>query len=199
MFFLFGEPMGVADTMLGKDVSYYLFSFPIYRLLQHRLLIAFLILLAGLCILYVVKNRLRTRHALHFGSGAKWHLNILVLIVFGIEIWDFMLQRDALLYDTSHAPLFWGPGDVEMNVILPLIWGALALLAVVAVLLIVAIQFRKAYKPLAACIALLALVLGVRYTTFLPQMIQTYIVKPNEIERERSFIAKSIQSNAGCV
>jgi hypothetical protein len=194
LFYVFGPSMGVSDTFYGKDVSFYLFSFPIYTLIQRWLLIAFLILLIGLFVLYMVKNRLQTRHALHFGRGAKWHLSILVLIIFFIEIWDFMLQRYALLYDTSHEPLFYGPGYVQINVILPFIWGSLALLAAVAVTLIVVIQFRKGYKLFIVCVVLLAMALAVRYTTYLPQLIQNYIVKPNEVDKEKPYIAKNIQA-----
>ncbi len=194
LFYVFGPSMSVADTFYGKDVSFYLFSFPIYILIQRWLLIAFLILLIGLFVLYMVKNRLQTRHALHFGRGAKWHLSILVLIIFCIEIWDFMLQRYALLFDTSHEPLFYGPGYVQMNLILPFIWGSLALLAAVAITLIVIIQFRKGYKLFVAFVVLLALALTVRYTTYLPQLIQNYIVKPNEVDKEKPYIAKNIQA-----
>ena len=194
LFYVFGPSMGVSDTFYGKDVSFYLFSFPIYTLIQRWLLIAFLILLIGLFVLYMVKNRLQTRHALHFGRGAKWHLSILVLIIFFIEIWDFILQRYALLYDTSHEPLFYGPGYVQINVILPFIWGSLALLAAVAVTLIVVIQFRKGYKLFIVCVVLLAMALAVRYTTYLPKLIQNYIVKPNEIIKEKPYIAKNIQA-----
>jgi uncharacterized protein len=39
--------------------------------------------------------------------------------VFFIEVWDYMLQRYALLYTADHLPLFFGPGFVEMRIILP--------------------------------------------------------------------------------
>ena len=194
LFYVFGPSMGVLDRFYGKDVSFYLFSYPIYILIERWLLIAFLILLIGLFVLYMVKNRLQTRHALHFGRGAKWHLSFLVLIVFCIEMWDFMLQRYGLLYDTSHEPLFYGPGYVQMNVILPFIWGSLALLAAVAITLIVVIQFRKGYKLFVTFVVLLALALTGRYTTYLPQLIQNYIVKPNEVNKEKPFIAKNIRA-----
>ena len=194
LFYMFGAPSGVGDAFFDKDVSFYLFSYPIYKLLQRHLLIAFLILLIGLCLLYVVKNRLRTRHMFRFGRGAKWHLSILVLMVFCIEIWDFMLQRYALVYDASHAPLFYGPGYVQMNVILPFLWGVIALLGATAIMLIVVIQSRKGYKLFGACVVLLALALTARYTTFLPHLVQTYLVKPNEIDKEKRYISKSIRS-----
>ncbi|MGA7146027.1 MAG: UPF0182 family protein [Desulfobacterales bacterium] len=194
LFEVFGVPTGILDTYYRVDASYYIFKYPIYILIEERLLIAFLILLIGLFGLYMVKNVLRSHHALHFTRSAKWHLSILVLIVFSIEIWNFMLQRYGLLFDTSHEPLFYGPGYVQMNVILPFIWGAMVLLAAMAVTLIVAIQFRKGYKLLVAWSVLLAMVLTVRYTTYLPQLIQTYIVKPNEVNKEKPYIAKNVQA-----
>ena len=194
LFYVFGPSMGIADTLYGRDVSFYLFSFPIYTLLERRLLIAFLILLVGMFILYAVKNHLRTHRIFHFSRSAKWHLSILVLFVFGIEIWNFMLQRYAMVYDTSHEPLFYGPGYAQMNVVLPFIWGVMLLLAATAVALLVAIHFRKGYKTLGALVVLLALSLALRYTTFLPQLVQTYIVKPNEIDKERRYITKNIQA-----
>jgi len=194
LFYVFGPSMGVGDTIYGRDVSFYLFSFPIYTLLQRRLLIALLVLLIGLSLLYGVKNHLRAGNALHFGRGAKWHLSLLILGIFGVEIWDFMLQRYALVYDASHAPLFHGPGYVQMRVILPFIWGVLVMLAGTAVTLITAIQFRKGYKLLGACVVLLALALAGRYTAYLPQLVQTYMVKPNEIDKERPYISNNIQA-----
>jgi uncharacterized protein len=194
LFYVFGPSMGAADTVFGKDVSYYLFSFPIYILLQRRLLMALLILAIGLFVLYAVKNHFRVRHALHFGRGAKWHLSLLLLGLFLMEVWDFLLQRYALVFDTSHQPLFYGPGYVQMRVILPFIWSTLALLAVTAVVLIVVIHLRKGIKLLGVCVVLLALALAGRYTTYLPHMVQTYMVKPNEIDKEKRYISKNIQA-----
>jgi hypothetical protein len=39
LFFIFGRQMGTADPFLGKDVAFYLFSFPIYSLVQRRLML----------------------------------------------------------------------------------------------------------------------------------------------------------------
>jgi uncharacterized protein len=194
LFFVFGPSMGVRDAFFGRDVAFYLFSFPVYRLLQRRLLIAFVILVVGLLILYIVKNHFRNGHAFRFSRGATWHLSFLILAIFGIEIWDFMLQRFALVYDASHGPLFFGPGYVQMKVILPFIWATMVMLAGTALALVTAIQFRKGYFVLGGCALLLAGTLAVRYTTFLPRMVQTYMVKPNEIDKEQPYISQNIQA-----
>jgi uncharacterized membrane protein (UPF0182 family) len=194
LFYVFGDRMGVSDPFLGKDVAFYLFSFPIYTLIQSRLLLALAVLAVGLVILYLIKNRLLQQPLLAFSRGAKWHLSLLVCALFGIEIWDFMLQRYALVYDASHQAIFHGPGYVQMKVVLPLIWACMAFLAATAVALIVVLQLRKGYKTCAVFILAFLSVLGLRYTDFLPRQIQTYVVKPNEIDKESPYIAKHIQA-----
>jgi uncharacterized protein len=116
------------------------------------------------------------------------------LALFGIGIWGFMLQRYAMVYDTSHQALFYGPGYVQMRVVLPLIWACMATLAATAVALVVVIQSGKGYKTCAVLALLFMAVLALRYTDFLPQLVQTYVVKPNEIQKESPYIARHIES-----
>jgi len=194
LFFVFGSQAGIEDPFFAKDISYYLFSLPIYSLLQRRLFFALLVLLAGLLLMYVIKNRLLTQRLFRFSGLAKWHLSLLLLCIFGMEIWDLALQRHSLVYDPSHQPLFSGPGYVQMNLVVPLLWLGMGLLAATAVMLIVVIQFRKGIKLFVGLVVALAVVLAIRYTPFLPQFVQTYWVKPNEIEKESPFIRKSIQA-----
>ena len=194
LFFIFGQGAGVQEPFFGRDVSYYLFSFPIYSMLQRRVLFALLVLLAALFILYMIKNRLLVKRLFSFSGVAKWHLSILLLSVFAIEIWGLMLQRYGLVYDISHQPLFFGPGYVQMNIIVPLIWVSMALLAATGIMLIVVMQSRKGIKLFVGVLVGLAVALAARHTTFFPELVQTYWVKPNEIEKESAYIGKSIQT-----
>ncbi len=194
LLYVFGSHTGVSDPAYGKDISYFLFSFPIYTLLQRRLLIAFSILLLGLLFLYWLERRLLLQQDQTPPRGARWHLNILVLLVFSIEIWNFVLQRYDLLFNTEHEPLFFGPGYVEMNVILPLIWIVIGLLTATALSLVYFINTRKGLKIFAAATALLLLALGARYSPFLPDLVFKYWVRPNAISKERPYIENSIKS-----
>jgi uncharacterized membrane protein (UPF0182 family) len=47
LLFVFGPQAGISDSVYGNDISYYLFSFPIYTLLQRRIFISFAVLLIG--------------------------------------------------------------------------------------------------------------------------------------------------------
>jgi hypothetical protein len=194
LFYVFGRSSGMVDPFLGKDVSFYLFSFPVYTLIQHRLLLALIVLTVCVGLLYIAKNHLLKRPWFDFSRGAIWHLSLLVMALFAIEIWDFMLQRYALVYDTSHKALFYGPGYIQMKVILPLIWACMVTLAGAAVSLFVVIHMRKGYFSCIGLVVLFLVVLALRYTSFLPRMVQTYVVKPNEIEKESPYIRKHIQA-----
>lgn len=194
LLYLFGPGMGVQDPVYGKDVSYYLFAYPIYSLLQGRLLLAFLLLFLGLLLLYWMENRLLAQHNQRIPAGARWHLSLLILLVFLIEVWDYVLQRYALLYNSDHLPLFFGPGFVEMKVVLPLIWLSLLLLVATAFSLLLAIHKERFIKLFIPCGVLFALVLGLRYATFIPQTVEKYLVKPNEIDREKPYIANNIKA-----
>jgi uncharacterized protein len=194
LFFIFGSNMGVADPFLGRDVSFYLFSFPIYRLLQRRLLIALLVLTVSLLLLYMSKNRVQGRSLFNFRRGARWHLSLLVLALFGLGVWEFMLQRYDLVYGTTHQDLIFGPGYVEMKIVLPLIWACMVLLALTGVALLVMVQRGKLSKSGIAVSVLFGVALALRYTPALPQLIQTYVVLPNEIAKEGPYITDHIQA-----
>ena len=192
LFYIFGPAMGIKDPFFSTDISFYMFALPIYSLLQRPLLVAVSVMLVALLILYIIKNRILTKRLFDFSNIAKWHLSILLLVILGLEILDFMLQRYGLAYDAGHQPLFSGPGYIQMRVTLPLIWLSLLFIAVSAISLVVVLQFKKGHKVFIGSLICLALALTVRYTDFLPGFIQTYWVKPNEIIKESPYIQKNI-------
>ena len=194
LLYLFSPRANVTDPVYGKDIGYYLFAYPIYTLIQHRLLIAFGVLLAAITLLYLVERRILAREEKRLPAGAKAHISILVFLVFLIEIWDFVLQRYGLLYSRSHLPLFFGPGYVEMNITWVLIWICLILLAGAAISLIYLINTRKGVRIFAGFAVVFALALGARYSDFLLQTVEKYIVKPNESSKERPYIQNNIKS-----
>lgn len=194
MFYLFGSRMGVPDPFFGKDAAFYLFSFPIYTLVQQRLFFALLVLLAALFLLYMIKNKVLLNRLFAFSGVAKWHLSILLAVIFGMEIWDLMLQRYALVYDTAHQPLFSGPGYIQMKIILPMIWASMGLMAATGIALLWIIAFRKGYKVFIGLVIALAVSFGARYSDTVPHLVQTYLVKPNEIAKESPYIHKNVEA-----
>jgi len=194
LFYVFGRNSGIQDPVYGNDISFYFFSLPIFTLLVNRLLLAFLLLLVGLGILYWLERRLLTQKQERLPRGAKLHLNIVLLLVFFFAVSTLFLQRYMLLYDNSHQPLFFGPGFAEMRIILPLIWLAIGLLIITALMFVYFINTRRYPKILGVCLALFVAALGLRYSSFLPSIVEKYIVKPNEISFEKPYITQNVES-----
>jgi hypothetical protein len=191
LLFLFAPAAGVDDPVFGKDVSFYLFSYPIYLLIQKWVLIAGAILLVGVFGLYASEHGLPSARR-KLPPAARWHLSILMLLLLLIVMGHFGLQRFGLVYTGSHAPTFFGPGYVEMRVTLPLIWLSILFLGATAMALMIWIHTRKGLRVTAALVVVLGLVVALRYTAFLPNVVNEYIVKPNEAEKERPYIAMNI-------
>ena len=194
LLYVFAPGAGAADPVYGKDIAYYLFAYPIYTLIERRLLIAFGVLLAAAALLYLVEKRILAKEEKRLPAGARAHLSILFLLVFMIEIWDFVLQRYGLLFSKNRLPLFFGPGWVEMKITWGLIWICIILLAGTALSFIYFINSRRRLNVLEGFVLLLALALGARYWDFIGQSAEKYYVKPNESSSERPYIENNIKS-----
>jgi len=194
LFFLLGPDSGIQDTIFGRDVSYYLFSYPIYTLMQERLLIAFLVVLAGSAILYGLEYGTRASERKGFPKQSVWHLRILVGIVFLLGMWRYGLQWYGLVYTGHHEPLFFGPGYLEMKYELPLIWGQILLLAGTGIAVMIGFTRRKSFIAGGILAACFCLIMGLRNTDYVREEIYRYWVQPDRLEREKPFIDKDVRA-----
>ena len=166
LFFLFGRGSGIHDTIFGRDISYYLFSYPIYTLMQERLLIAFLVVLAGSAILYGLEYRTRAGEKKGFPRQALWHLGVLVAITFLLGMWRYGLEWYGLVYTSHHEPLFFGPGYLEIKYELPLIWAQIVLLAGTGIAVIVGFTRRRSLIAGGILAAFFCVIVGLRNTGY---------------------------------
>ena len=194
LFYFFGAYAGISDPVFGRDLSYYLFSLPIYSLIQQRLLISFLVLLLGLGLFYWVEYRYAPAAQKSMPRQIIWHLGVLAGLVVLIILWGTSLWLHSLVYTTVHEPLFYGPGYIEKRFIIPLTWAQMAFLAATAVCLGLAIKKRKGFLIAAGVLAgCFFIALGLRHMTSIQKQIEQYIVKPNQLELEKPFIAMNIK------
>ncbi|MDM8522712.1 UPF0182 family protein [Desulfococcaceae bacterium HSG8] len=191
---IFGGKAGTNDPAYGTDIGYYLFSFPLFSLIQKEILLAFSLLFLVLMLLYWFESRLLSKRNQSLSVGPRIHLTLLIFLIFFIQAWGYMLQRTALLYTDRKLPIFFGPGTVEMDFILPLIWGSFFLFIAAGLLLVILIHTRKGGKVFLILAVCFLITVGLRNTSFFPQMIEEFIVKPNEIVREKSYIENSIKA-----
>jgi uncharacterized protein len=196
LLYFFGSNSGVTETVYGNDVSFYMLSYPIYMLIQKELLITAILIFSMVGVLYWLEHIFVPDQNKEFPLGAKIHLTILISFVVTFVVWGFMLQRFTLLYTDSHEPVFYGPGFIEIRYKLPLIWlGIVTFLAtaLTAILFIFSEKHRIKAPFLISLIAFLC-VLGLPEVQFIPDLIQKFIVNPNPVKSNKSFMQHNIDA-----
>ncbi len=196
LLFFFGSNSGISDPVYNRDVSFYMLSYPIYMLIQQELLYTSIILFFLVGCLYWLEHIFVPNQNVEYPMGAKMHLTILLGFIVLFVVWGFLLDRYSLLYIDSHEPVFSGPGFVEMRYQLPLIWLSILfflLTAITAAIFIFSEKHRIKLPLIVSGVAFLA-VLGLQKIEFIPNLMTTFIVKPNPVKAEGIFMQYNIDA-----
>lgn len=194
LLFVFAPDAGVKDFLFQEDVSFYLFSFPIYQLIQKELLVASLILTGALTILYAIEHRISAGRIRHWPVGPKLHLSGMVILIALIIAWGFALERFQLLYTEEHEPQFFGPGLLETAYFLPLIWTSVLSLIGTTFAGLWFLHRRKGSWALVGLALIFGLSIGLRHVHALPEAFERFIVNPNPVRSEVDHMQANIDS-----
>ncbi|MGF1601395.1 MAG: UPF0182 family protein [Thermosynechococcaceae cyanobacterium] len=191
---LHGTRFNQADPIFGQDVAFYVFALPVLDLLRFWAVGILLFTLASVLLVYLLSgNSLSQGGFPGFSSRQQQHLYGLfagLMFVLALGLW---LDRFGLLYSTQSV--LFGAGYTDSVVSLPAItllgWGG----AAIALFLAGQTCFWTTSRPRYSLLALLAAYMGfvLLGAVLLPQVVQSFVVQPNELEREQPYIKRSIQ------
>ncbi len=192
--YVFGRDSGVSEPVYGNDVSFYLFSYPMYQLIQKELLTTAILLLIMVTAIYWLEHYFVPDQKKEFPRGAKIHLTILYGFVILFVVWGLLLDRFSLLYYSNHQPVFFGPGFVEVRYLLPLIWIGIATFICASIAGIVHFYSRDKKSLITSIVFLVVFFasLGMQKVKSIPDLINTFIVKPNPVTTEGVFMKNNI-------
>ena len=198
--FIHAVPFGQSDPILGHDISFYLFRLPFLKFLQGWFLWLVLFALGGAALLYLAAlsaERLTARFQvvdddlwwLHLSTAAERHLLILGAVALGLFAWGYQLNIPDLLYSSSGAA--YGAGYTDLHARLPVMQILTWIAALGALILLASLFVRVRWLPYAAVAAwlIIAFLGGSLY----PGLLQRFVVEPNELTRERAYIAHTIE------
>ncbi len=194
--FFFGSDAGVTEPVYGNDVSFYLFSYPVYMLIQQELVIVASLLFILVGCLYWLEHIFVPNQNQEFPLGAKIHLTILIAFVVLFVVWGFFLDRFSLLYVDSHEPVFFGPGFVEIRYQLPLIWLSIFTFIATAVTAVIFIfsEKHRVKTPFFISVVAFLVVLGLQKIQLIPDLMEKFIVKPSPVSTEKFFMQNNIDA-----
>jgi uncharacterized protein len=183
-------PLGEPDPLFGIDLGFYLFRLPFWWFVYYFTLLALIACLLGAAFMYLVEGGISvTQHGASVGRAARVHLMVLGGLFFVLFAYRARLGMYDLLY--SPSGLLYGAGYTDVNATLPVLRILLLLCLLVAAAFVWGAQRRTLRPPIFAIIALVAV--WVAGGGIYPEFVQRFIVAPNEIERERPYIARAIE------
>lgn len=182
---------GSRDPIFRREIGFYIFQLPLYDGIWQWL---FFLLLAGLgiaALTYFLKGTLRLdgNQKLLLADRAKVHFSVLLAaFAFLIAVY-FWLQRYHLLYSTQGA--VFGASYTDIHGRQMANWVMAFFSVGVAVLFLVSLRRNNWGLPLAGIgLWFVALIL---FSGIYPWFQQAFLVEPNELAKEKPYIAHSIQ------
>jgi uncharacterized membrane protein (UPF0182 family) len=189
--FLHGGSFGVTDPQFGRDLGFYAFDLPFYRLLLSYLFAAvFLAFLANLVTHYVFGGIRLAAGSGALTKAARIQLISLVGTLVLLKALAYWLDRYELLSNTRAGKPFTGAGYTDINAVLPAKLIMLAIAVIAAVAVFSALFLRDLRIPAIGVVLLLlsSLIIGAGW----PLIVEQFSVKPNAAQKESEFIARSI-------
>ncbi|MCW2697899.1 MAG: hypothetical protein JWR62_2984 [Modestobacter sp.] len=183
---------GRTDPQFGKDISFFVFDYPFYRLaLGFAFAIVILALIGSLLTHYVFGGLRLQTPGQKLSAAARVQLSVLLGLFVALKAVAYWLDRYGLSY-SDRGGFFTGASYTDVNALLP----AKNILVFVAVICAIAffanILVRNTLLPAAALVLLLlaSLVIGVAY----PAIVQQFVVRPSADQKEQEFTERAIGS-----
>jgi uncharacterized protein len=198
LLFFHASPFNRTEPLLAKDIGFYIFSLPVWQLLEFWLVGLSLYSLLAVSLVYLLSgNSLSQGRFPGISAQQQRHLCGLggcLLVVVGLGYW---LSRYELLYSTQGVVFGASYTDVWVN--LPVCLGMAVLAIAIALLLFgYSLPKNRLFLPFGDwSFSLLFVLFGgyfllVPLTTLLPMIIQNVVVQPNELTREQPYISRNI-------
>ncbi len=184
------QPYGMADPVFGQDVSFYLFSLPLFNHIQNWFVSLFVVSLIMVGWIYFSRNILLVIFSKNREfSGIKRHLISLLAITFIL----FSAGTWLGIYDVVYSSqgVVFGAAYTDVTIILP-VKKLISILFVIEAVLVLFLISRPTFKLPYLVLGLIFLLnfIGLRVV---PNIVQNYIVSPNELVKEKPYIESNIK------
>ncbi len=189
--YLKSTPINLKDPIFSKDIAFYLFKLPVYRLIH------------GWVTSLIVATMVATTLSYFFGRGivigkknfykfsheSKAHLLILGSFFFLLLAAGYQLRVYGLLY--SGQGVAHGAAYTDIHADLPMI-RLMTFAAILVAIFFIRNIFKEGFRPLIVGVSVLFLttLIGAVY----PALVQRLVVSPNELAKEERYITYNIEA-----
>ena len=190
LLFINSQPVGQLDPVLGRDISFYFFTYPLLTLVSGAFLGLLLLTIAAVVVGYIVAGAIETVSGrLAFSGKSTAHLSILA----GLFLVWFALSRELAMAGLLVSPSqsVFGAGYTDIHIRLPFMRIQQGLAGLLA--LAVFVNMRRGSRLLLAAVPAVLVVASI-VGGLVAGAYQQFIVGPNQLVRETPYIAHHIEA-----
>lgn len=206
--FLRAVPFRVSDPLFSRDISFYVFSLPVYSLLLSFTKFLIIVSLIACATAYFLQggfnlaslasgifSRLGSRRRVLVDTGygifrkARLHIGLLLALFFvAVSVGTLLASFELVIMNSG---IVFGATATDAHIILPLLRVSAVVFAAAAFLTLL-YAFTGKLGPLAIALLVSVLISGI--SAGVPPLYQRLIVAPNELAKESPFITNAISS-----
>jgi uncharacterized membrane protein (UPF0182 family) len=188
--FIHSSSFGIQEPIFGKDAGFYVFKLPVYRFISGWYLFMVVLTFIAVFISYYLDNAISGNGQNYQVSGrVKRHLlSLSGFFALGISAFYF-LKLYNILY-SSHGAAY-GPSYMDVHAQIPAYWIIFIVSIVITLFLFLSPVFRKKKIILYAVGVWLLVLIG--FVEVYPGLIEQYVVKPTELQKESPYIQNNIR------
>jgi len=186
--FFNAQPFGVTDPIFSKDISFYVFALPFWRMVQGWLMGAFIVSLLGVLGVYAVSHAVQGSRPV-IARPVLAHVGGLVIAILAMVAWSYRLGIWDLVFSTHGVVP--GAGYTDVHARIPAQWILFGVVIVCMGFVVAAVVRRRlrwaAYGVGAWIVA--AILVGAAF----PAIMQRLRVQPDEFNLEKPYIEYNIE------
>ena len=191
MLWRYGGSFGIKDPQFHRDISFFAWDYPAYRLMLGFgfTAILFSILLATAVHYLFGAIRVQTPGP-KITMAARRHLTILIFIFIVLKALAYWLDRYGIVF--SNRGKVTGASYTDVNASLPAKTTLFWIAVIIAIAVLASLWLKSAQLPAIAFGVLL--VLSILINGIYPAIVQQFSVKPNANVKEAPYIKRNIQA-----
>lgn len=190
--FTHAVPFGETDAIFGRDLGFYVFRLSLLNYLGQSAFFGVVVAFVTSALVHIYQEALRlVGNRIHATPQARCHLLGLLGVALVVKAYLYRLAQYGLLY-SARGEEFFGPGYADLKGRLPVLVALVVIALIAAVVIFVSIKGRGYKVPVGAlAVVLVVSLLG---GWIYPALLQSLVVKPNQLGKEREYITHNIQA-----
>jgi hypothetical protein len=189
LYYLNGANSGYKDPIFEKDVSFYLFTLPVYEIISTALLFVFVVSFVVSALNYLLKGALLlTPKGIAAERAASAHLSVIVAVIFLLLAGKAYIGMHTILH-SSHGHVA-GATYTDIHAVIPFLKAKIFIALASAVLLLANIALRRNLIFIGS-VAVYFLVSFIGSSVY-PAILHKFVVAPNELVKETPYIKHNI-------